>query len=281
LIWLVSAAGCSITIALILKINEVRGGDRVLLAGANYIVAAALSFVLLGPGLECQGAVTFTLGAIAGIDYVLGFLLLMYGISRGPLSVPVTVMRLSVAVPVAVSIFIWAEHPGPPQWLGIALGIAAIVLFGYGLPSSSSRPGTGGGYWLLILSLFMVMGIGDTLLKAIGELSPDTNRLLFASVLFTVAAVFTWVLILIRRIPFDRPTFLLGLLLGVPNLFSTVFILMALRNTPASIAFPFVNLTVILGSTLLAFLIWKERLSRLATAGLALAAVALVLLPLR
>jgi multidrug transporter EmrE-like cation transporter len=92
--------------------------------------------------------------------------------------------------------------------------------------------------------------------------------------------MFTWLVVLVRRIPFDRKTFLLGLLLGLPNLFSTVFTLLALRAVPASIAFPFINLTVIFGSTVLAMLAWQERLSAIATAGLVLAALALVLLPM-
>ena len=130
MIWLLPAAGCSIAIALILKVNEERGGSRVLLAASNYVVASLLSLALLGGRIPQPDAVTLTIGSVLGIDFVLGFLLLMAGIARGPLAVPVTVMRLSVAVPIAVSIVIWAEHPGAVQWIGITLGMIAIVLFG-------------------------------------------------------------------------------------------------------------------------------------------------------
>jgi drug/metabolite transporter (DMT)-like permease len=280
LIWLLPTALCSICIALILKINEGRGGDRLLLVGANYIVASALAFAFAAPGLAKPGAATLALGAGAGVDYVLGFLVLMAGIARGPLAVPVTVMRLSVAVPVAASIVLWSERPGAFQWTGLALGAAAIMLFGYSLSDSRGRRGSGGGYWLVILSLFIVMGVGDVLLKAFRELSPDTDRMVFTWILFTVAAILTWLLVWTRRTAFDRRTFMLGLLLGVPNLFSTVFTLLALKHVPASIAFPFINLTVIAGSAMLAFLIWRERLGRLSLAGLLLAAAALVLLPI-
>jgi drug/metabolite transporter (DMT)-like permease len=81
-------------------------------------------------------------------------------------------------------------------------------------------------------------------------------------------------------VPFDRGTFLLGLLLGVPNLFSTVFTLLALRGVPASIAFPFINITVIFGSTILALAVWKERLRPIAVAGLVAAGLALILIPM-
>ena len=280
MIWLLPAALCSITIAAILKINEKRGGDRLLLAGANYLFASVFAFLILRGGIDLPSTGTLVLGAVTGIIYVLGFLLLMAGISKGPLAVPVTVMRLSVAVPVAVAIFLWNEYPGPLQWVGLAAGAAAIILFGLGIKVPEGEHQAGKGFWLLMVAMFAVMGTGDVLLKAFREMSPDSERLVFTWLLFTSAAVFSWLMIVIRRVPFDRSTFLLGLLLGVPNLFSTVFTLLALRGVPASIAFPFINLTVIFGSTLLALVLWKEKLGPVATAGLVVAALALILLPM-
>ncbi len=280
MIWLLPAALCSISIALILKHSERGGRDRLLLVGANYITASLLALVFIIPKLAVPNGTTILLGTITGIDYVLGFLVLAAGIARGPLAVPVTVMRLSVAVPIVVSIALWAERPGGLQWVGIALGAAAILLFGYSLSGGRGRKGGGGGYWILIVALFLVMGAGDVLLKTFRELSPDSDRMTFTWILFTTAGLFTWAMIRVRRVTFDRSTFALGLLLGVPNLFSTVFTLLALRGVPASIAFPFINLTVIAGSALFAFFIWRERLGRLSMAGMLLAAIALILLPL-
>ena len=251
-----------------------------MLAGANYLLASVLAFLILRGGVELPSAGTLVLGGVTGIIYVLGFLLLMAGISRGPLAVPVTVMRLSVAVPVVVAIFLWNEYPGPIQWVGLVAGAAAIVLFGLGIRTPEGDHQAGEGFWLLMVTMFVVMGTGDVLLKAFREMSPDSERLVFTWLLFTSAAVFSWLMIVIRRVPFDRSTFLLGLLLGVPNLFSTVFTLLALRSVPASIAFPFINLTVIFGSTLLALALWKEKLGPVATAGLVVAALALIFLPM-
>ncbi len=280
MIWLLPAALCSISIAAILKINERRGGDRLLLAGANYLFASVLSFLILRGGFDIPSTGTLTLGAATGIIYVLGFLLLMAGIARGPLAVAVTVMRLSVAVPVVIAIFFWDEVPGPYQWAGLMSGALAIVLFGLGIKVQGGDRHRGAGFWLLMLTMFAVMGTGDVLLKAFGKLSPDSERLVFTFLLFTSAAVFTWLVVLFRCVKFDRSTFLLGLLLGVPNLFSTVFTMLALRGVQASIAFPFINLTVIFGSTILALIAWKEKLGPVATAGLVAAALALILLSL-
>jgi multidrug transporter EmrE-like cation transporter len=288
LIWLAPAAFSSIAIALILKVNERRGGSRILIAGANYLVASAISFLLLAWGggasrghLVSPGAATLALGGAAGVIYVLGFLLLMAGIGRLPLAVPVTVARLSVVLPIAVSTVLWHESPGFFPWLGIALGLLAIILFGRSLAGSGRVSHAGGRSSLIVASLFVVLGLGDVVLKAFRELAPDVDRLAFTCILFAVAAVLTWLLVLVRRIAFDRRTFCLGLLLGVPNLCSTIFTLRALRSVPASIAFPFINLTVIAGTTVLGLLIWRERLSRLGFAALVLAVCALLGISLR
>ncbi|MDD3643643.1 MAG: EamA family transporter, partial [Candidatus Krumholzibacteria bacterium] len=241
--------------------------------------AAGLSLLLLRGAAGGISVRTVALGAVTGADYVLGFLILMAGIARGPLAVPVTVMRLSVAVPVAASIFLWSESPRPAQWAGLAAGIAAIVLFGLGIGRGRGRSAGAGFLWLMA-AMFMVMGLGDVLLKAFRETAPDSQRLLFTFILFGSAALFTWLLILAGRRRISRPTVLLGLLLGLPNLLSTVFTLLALRSVPASIAFPFINLAVIFGSTILGRAVWRERLGRTAAAGLAAAALALVLLRL-
>lgn len=281
MIWLLPAAACSIAIAVILKINEGRGGNRLVLAGANYLVASTVALLLTGAGKAHLSAGTLALGAITGLDYVLSFLVLMAGIARGPLAVPVTVMRLSVAVPVVASIFIWKEQPAALQWGGIFLGLAAIVLFGTGMMRKESKEHSRGSYWPLMISIFLLTGLASILLRTFREVSPDTERLAFSWVLFTFAALFTWLIVLVRRIAVARGTFLLGMLLGLPNLFSTVFTLLALRSTPAAVVFPFINVTVIFGSTFLGYFVWKERLGRITVAALAAAAAALVLLSLK
>jgi drug/metabolite transporter (DMT)-like permease len=281
LIWLVPAALCSIAIALILKVNEGRGGNRILIAGANYLSASAISFLMLGGRVPLPGAATLAIGTATGVIYVLGFLLLMAGIARLPLAVPVTIARLAVALPVIVAVLLWAERPGILQWLGLSLGLVAVLILGLGFAGSGGGSGGGKGAAFLVPALFVVLGLGDVMLKAFRETAPDLDRLAFTWILFTAAMVLAWILIGIGRVRFDGRTFALGLLLGVPNLFSTVFTLLALRAVPASIAFPFINLTVIVGSTLFGFVLWKERLRRMGVAGLVVAAAAIVLLARR
>ncbi|MBN2184931.1 MAG: EamA family transporter [Candidatus Krumholzibacteriota bacterium] len=281
MIWLLPAAASSIAIAIILKVNERWRGDRLLLAGANYIVASLLALAFLGFRIHAPAVTTVWLGSVTGVDYVLALLVLMAGISKGPLAVPVTVMRLSVALPVVFSIIFWGEKPLALQWAGMVLGAASFIFFGIGISGKDRAGNAGRGFWPLMISLFLVTGIASVLLKSFSETLQDVDRMSFTWVLFTVAALFTWIIIAVRRVGFDRRTFFLGMLLGVPNLFSTVFTLIALRTVPASVVFPFINVTVISGSAFAAFYIWKEKLGRMALLGLAAAAAALVLLTVK
>ena len=69
-----------------------------------------------------------------------------------------------------------------------------------------------------------------------------------------------------------------GALLGAFNVLSNVTIAWALMDIEGTIAFPLRRAGMVVGSAVLGWLIWKERLNRSASIGVVLAAVAAVLL---
>ena len=69
-----------------------------------------------------------------------------------------------------------------------------------------------------------------------------------------------------------------GLGLGVINYGSAEFLLRALGELRAPVAFPLNSVSIVLGAALLGRLVWGEHLSRANVAGLGLAAVAVALL---
>ena len=54
---------------------------------------------------------------------------------------------------------------------------------------------------------------------------------------------------------------LAGLILGIPNFFSTYFLLKALETIPAYVTFPFVNIGLIMFSGLFGHFLFKEKMS--------------------
>ena len=64
-----------------------------------------------------------------------------------------------------------------------------------------------------------------------------------------------------KRIKVKRQTLLLGAVLGVPNIFSSFFLLGALAQLPAIIVYPVTNFGIIVLTSLGASIIWEERLN--------------------
>jgi drug/metabolite transporter (DMT)-like permease len=71
-----------------------------------------------------------------------------------------------------------------------------------------------------------------------------------------------------------------GVLLDIPNVLTTVFLLSALAILPAIVVFPLMNVGIILLTTLLAFLIWKEKLNPWGVFALASGLLAILFLSL-
>ena len=81
-----------------------------------------------------------------------------------------------------------------------------------------------------------------------------------------------------KKIRFEKNTFFRGGILGVPNIFSSFFLLGALAVFPAIMVYPAVNIGVILLAVLGAALIWKEKPDRYTWWGMCTGLIAIVLL---
>ena len=68
-----------------------------------------------------------------------------------------------------------------------------------------------------------------------------------------------------------------GIIFGVPNFFSLVFFLKALGSMDSSIVFPLVSIGVVVSSSLIGIIIFKEKLSRSNWIGIILSVCAIYL----
>ncbi|MCB0713774.1 MAG: EamA family transporter [Ignavibacteriae bacterium] len=271
----------SLTIALILKFNETRSGNRLALAGANYVVASLLGF---GMG-DFDSLITLqwvAFAALLGGGFVAGFLLLMKSIRATGLAITGSVARTATIGPVLLSIIFYSEHPNLLQIIGIACGVSAFLLLGLSQRQQSFVESSQISKVLLLTLLFLVMTFNDFGMKIAEVNKVDISRLFF--VLFGTAGMICWSLIGVRRMKkkdwqqITRRDLLLGGVLGIPNYFSSWFLIRALQDVPASIVFPTVSAGGVIAVTLAAVLLWHEELSRPAWIGIGLAAIAVALL---
>ncbi len=133
------------------------------------------------------------------------------------------------------------------------------------------------GYVYLLLVLVGI-GINDFCMKIFQEWRPSTEKPLFIFTIFGSAFLITLTVILIRKIRPDKSVVRLGMLLGIPNMFSTFFMLAALAQLSAIVVYPVTNIGIILLTSVLAFMIWKENLNRFGQLALLTGVIAIVLM---
>ena len=300
MIYLVLAVVCSVAIAVIFKISERRGLNRVALLTVNYAVAFAVAGGLLATGVGAvEGELALSpgllgLGVLTGALFIGGFVLFSYAIFVAGMSLATGVMRLAVALPFLASWFVWGEVPSIAQGLGLAVAGAAFFLIARrNAPASAAHvvptdPPAGAHadpvrvVGVLAL-LFLAGGTVDIAMKTFDEVyAAGNSRALFLLMVFGVAFGIGLVLVLKRGLKTgDWPrgaTIGWGLVLGIVNYGSAEFILQAIARLSGPFVFPVNNIAIVIGATLIGVFVWGERLSRANRFGLGLAAFALVLL---
>lgn len=245
----------------------------------NYLVAGIAAFVLSDSPVftlfssDAAGELAF--GIFVGLLYMGNLILMGRSMNENGIGLTVSVMRISLVIPVIVSILIFGEQTSPVRLAGLLLAFTALgVLF---KPSKIERS-TSGLYILLVI--FLLTGIGDVSLKVFQAAGDQLfDKWLFMGVVFTTCTILCLGYILFN--PHPLPTsdeVKAGTLVGIPNLTASIFILMGLELVPASVAFPTSNLTIITAGTLLGRLYWKDVLTRRHYIVITLAVAAIVLL---
>lgn len=294
MIWLPLAIACSLGIAVIFKVAERRDLDRTALLTVNYLAGAVLAAVLQGVGTASRiEAGLIALGVAQGVLFIGGFWLFSLAIRRAGMGLAAGVMRLSVVVPVVASWAVWGEPVSALQTLGLVLGGVAFFLVARPAADPPGKLGPPGGAdddappaasaALLLGLLFLAGGLVDVLNKTFTETyAPTVSFSLFLlfvfGVAFLVGAVAVgWTGVRTGRWPRGQ-TLAWGVGLGLINYGSAEFFLRAIAELPAPFVFPANSVAIVFGAALVGRLVWGETLSRANMAGLAVAAVALVLL---
>jgi hypothetical protein len=111
------------------------------------------------------------------------------------------------------------------------------------------------------LAVLFGIGLNDFAMKIFQQWRPITEKPYFMMIIFSAATVYTFMILVIKRIPLERIVLIRGGILGVPNMFSTFFILLALAQLSAIVVYPVTNIGIILLTTIGAAIFWKEKLN--------------------
>ena len=75
-----------------------------------------------------------------------------------------------------------------------------------------------------------------------------------------------------------RKNIIAGIILGIPNYFSIYFILLALKHLGGIYVFPILNIGVVLLSSIISWLFYKEQMSKTNWIGIVLACLSIIII---
>jgi drug/metabolite transporter (DMT)-like permease len=225
---------------------------------------------------------------LLGVGFVITFLL--SGASTQKVGITVTSLanNISLVIPVIFSLIILKSSQKFDVWnyLGLVLALVAVVLSTLKKVEKSENQAKNTSDWLLPISVFVMYGITNTTFNFLNAkyVTASGNTIPFTLTIVTGSIIFGGIVLIIRILQgkdkLQLKSILAAFPLGIPNFLSFYFLLKALDAFQNNGAFvlPIYNISVILGSAIIALIFFHEKLSNLNKIGLALAVLAIGLI---
>jgi drug/metabolite transporter (DMT)-like permease len=265
-----------------LKLTEVKKLRTLNTLTVNYIIAGIFALIvgLSGKGgsdISSHALYLFLFCIVVGAFFIGNFVVYGKSVHINGVGITIAAMRLSLLIPVLISVFIYAEYLNILKLIGVIFVFGSLVLL---IPKKKSmKIGNINASWLLLIT-FVLSGFADASLKIYEEeFKLALNESTFMGLVFLGAFIIGLVLCAVRNGPIIRKKeALLGAAIGIPNLYSAIFLIYALSDISGSIAYPVVNILNVLGGTFLGLLIWSDTVSAKQWVGIATAIIAIILL---
>lgn len=253
----------------------------------NYFTAFVLGLIFQG-NFSAEGVLSVTskdwfFGSMAlGAMFILVFSLMVITTQKGGMSVVSVASKMSVAIPVIFVIFYYNESVGVLKIAGILLALVSVYLV-----SVRKRDGLSIDmkYFIFPLLVFLGSGVIESSIKFLeNTYVPDDEVSLFSANTFFFACTTGVIFFILRKLKtksdFKFKDVLGGFLLGIPNYFSIYFFILALRieGFESSSIFIINNVSIVLLSTLLGIVFFREKMILKNWVGILVAILSIILI---
>ncbi|MBU2515297.1 DMT family transporter [bacterium] len=276
---------CSSAIGLSFKYSEKNYMHRYTITTANYVTASAIGLILvikngliipegslsaeqffeefsrvvsLNSGvLSVTGSWIWSLlvGILNGVFFLFALIVFQKSIGENGIALSAMSSRLGVLIPMSISIILWNELPNRFQVFGIILAICSIVLV-----NLNFNQGRSGNVKPSLIMLFIFAGGGIFCNKLFQKYALLQYKNLFLFFVFTTALLISLYFLRTKHEQANRNDILVGIVVGVFNLLSNYFMILALNELKASVVFPITSAGAIIMMTLGGWLFFKEHL---------------------
>ena len=223
-------------------------------------------------------------GSIAlGLLFIVIFNLMAATSQKLGVSVASVATKMSLTIPVLFGVFFYKEALGTIEIIGIILALFAVYF------TSLKEHKIKIEKWAFILPVLVFLGSGiiDTSIKYFQEVHmPEEEYALFSASVFASAGIFGVLFIGFKSrtqpIKVNLKNVIGGICLGVPNYFSIYFLLKALQHPTWNSASVFTinNVAIVMFSTLLGIVLFKEKLTIKNWFGIGIAIMSIILVAL-
>ncbi|MGW9686557.1 EamA family transporter [Flagellimonas sp. 2504JD1-5] len=286
MLYLVLSVLCTTMIFVIFKLFAVYKVQTLYAIVVNYVVACAVGLLLSESSFHYNEMVgkSWFLGAVAlGMFFIVVFNLMAKTSQVAGVSVASVATKMSLVVPVVFGVVMYEEKLSALQIFGIFLALAAVYFASIKGGNVSISKKT----LLLPLLVFLGSGIIDASIKYFQASHLDSEEIsIFSAMLFGFAALTGFFAIGIKAfqhgLKFSSRNVLGGIFLGIPNYFSIYFLLKALQHggLDSAAIFTLNNVAIVMLTTIVGILLFKEKMSPRNWGGIALAVVSIVLVAL-
>ncbi|MFO7744911.1 MAG: EamA family transporter [Psychroflexus sp.] len=253
----------------------------------NYFTAFMLGILIQGD-ISLEGILVATTkdwfygSMVLGAMFILVFTLMVITTQKGGMSVVSVASKMSVAIPVIFVIIYYNESLGILKIIGIVTALISVYLVSVRRKKGLSIDMK---YFIYPLLVFIGSGIIESSIKFLeNTYVPNDEISLFSANTFFFACVTGLIVFGLRKLKhktsFKRKDLLGGILLGIPNYFSIYFFILALRieGLDSSSIFIINNVSIVLLSTILGILFFKERMITKNWVGIAVAILSIILI---
>ena len=226
---ILSSALVSITMKLASKYVE----NEMMMFTANYIICFVLALLTSNQTITLDHSqITIVLGIISGILYLSSFMLMKFNMKENGVVMTSTFMKLGVLIPTILAIALFNEVITMNKTIGIILGIVAIIIFYYEKDVYTK----GNKKWLI--ALLVGGGVCDSMATIFEHYGQSNLEALYLFVTFFMAGLCAFAYALYRKEQVNMKDLLAGMIIGIPNFFSSKFLLGALLYLDAVVVYP-------------------------------------------
>ncbi len=254
----------------------------------NYFVACSCGVIGYQNSIELSAIpqynwfyYTLALGAL----FIIVFNLMAITTQHSGLSVVSVATKMALVIPIAFGLWYYQEPLGPFKAAGIVLALVAVYLVAVKKDSGIILQKRNLVFPMLV---FLGSGLIDTSLNFLQNdfITDKTLIPLFSSTIFMTAGVIGIMVLVAQKIKgvlvLEFKNIIAGIVLGIPNYFSIYFLVKALRSDlfDSSGIFTINNVGIVIVSTLLGIVFFKEQLSIKNWIGITLAVISIALVSL-